>query len=329
MNHRPLQFSDLFRDRRYRIALYDRNETCLAGECFPSVNLSHSFDVREGRVRIVDKSTFGHKGVYAIVLEDDKFSNIIVRERLEIVAVWLLALIVISILGYVLARLFMEPVRSRREKLDQFIRESTHELNTPLSALLMSVDAKGPDADRHDERIKISARRLSEIYADLTYLFLRSHEEKPVVVELGALIEREIERLLPLAERKRVTFVLERENRLSLYMDKESLTRLVNNLLNNAIKYNKIAGTVTVRIEGNRLSVADTGIGIASEKLGEIYKRFYRATEESGGFGLGLHIVHKICRHYAIDLDVVSKEGEGTTFTLCFPADVCEYSKDS
>ena len=323
MNHRPLQFSELTQNRDYRIAFYDKNGSCLAGQCFASVNLSENFTEKAGRVRIVDRSTFGHKGVDAIVLEDDHFKELIARKRLEIVAVWLLSLIAVSILGYVLARLFMEPVRSRREKIDQFIKESTHELNTPVSALLMSVDAKGPDADEHDERIKISARRLSEIYADLTYLFLRSQEEKPVMIELGSFIEREIERLLPLAERKKVTFSLDVKNRLPVLMDKESLTRLVNNLLNNAIKYNKIGGTVTVRIEGNCLSVSDTGIGIASEKLGEIYKRFYRATEESGGFGLGLHIVHKICRRYAIDLDVVSKEGEGTKFTLRFPPKVC------
>lgn len=324
MNHKPLQLSKLAENKHYRIAFYDQNGSCLAGQCFASVNLGENFREKAGHVRIVDRSTFGHKGVDAIVLEDDTFGDLIAQKRLEIIVFWLSALVAVSILGYILARLFMEPVRSRREKLDQFIKESTHELNTPISALLMSVDAKGSDANQHDERIKISARRLSEIYADLTYLFLRSHEEHPVVIELGGFIKRQIESLVPLAERKKVTFTLEVRNRLSVLMDKESLTRLVSNLLNNAIKYNKIGGKIIVRIEGDRLSVEDTGIGIASEKLGEIYKRFYRATEESGGFGLGLHIVHKICRRYGIDLDVVSKEGEGTKFTLRFPHEVCQ-----
>ena len=91
-----------------------------------------------------------------------------------------------------------------------------------------------------------------------------------------------------------------------------------NNLLSNAIKYNKLGGEIEVTTKGQTLIIKDSGIGIAKEHQSEIYKRFYRATDESGGFGLGLNIVYKICKTYDIDINMESQYGKGTEFWLEF-----------
>ena len=75
---------------------------------------------------------------------------------------------------------------------------------------------------------------------------------------------------------------------------------------------------IEVILEENILIIKDSGIGINKDKIKDIYKRYYRATEQSGGFGLGLNIVNMICKRYHIKIDVESIEKEGTTFKLTF-----------
>lgn len=101
-------------------------------------------------------------------------------------------------------------------------------------------------------------------------------------------------------------------------MDKDDFIRLFNNLFSNAIKYNKINGKIEVILKDKTLSIKDSGIGIKKEKIKDIYKRYYRATSQSGGFGLGLNIVNMICKKYDIKIEVESFENEGTTFKLLF-----------
>jgi len=89
---------------------------------------------------------------------------------------------------------------------------------------------------------------------------------------------------------------------------------MFNNIVSNAIKYNKIGGTINITLKENILKVEDSGIGIKKDRLKDIFKRYYRATKEQGGFGVGLNIVHQICKAYNIKVDVKSTENEGSTF---------------
>ena len=84
------------------------------------------------------------------------------------------------------------------------------------------------------------------------------------------------------------------------------------------VKYNKINGSIKIILKDNTLSISDTGIGIQEEKIKDIYKRYYRATSQQGGFGIGLNIVSIICEKYNIKLKLDSKIDKGSTFTLKF-----------
>ena len=101
-------------------------------------------------------------------------------------------------------------------------------------------------------------------------------------------------------------------------INKDDFIRIFNNLISNAIKYNKIGGTIEISLQNNILKISDTGIGIEKNKLEDIYKRYYRATQEQGGFGIGLNIVNKICKIYNIKINVESQINKGTSFTLLF-----------
>jgi len=104
----------------------------------------------------------------------------------------------------------------------------------------------------------------------------------------------------------------------SLHVNEESLTKLIDNLLSNAIKYNRLNGSIEVTLDFEKLSVKDSGIGIASSKLGDITKRYKRANSDKGGFGIGLDIVNTICKTNGFRLEIDSKENEGSTFSIYF-----------
>ena len=101
-------------------------------------------------------------------------------------------------------------------------------------------------------------------------------------------------------------------------IDKDDFIRIFNNLVSNAIKYNKMGGIIDISLQNNILKISDSGIGIEKDKINDIYKRYYRATKEQGGFGIGLNIVSYICSFYKIKIIVDSQINKGTTFSLTF-----------
>ena len=103
----------------------------------------------------------------------------------------------------------------------------------------------------------------------------------------------------------------------------ERITEILDNLVSNAIKYNKPNGSIIVTLRGAVLTVEDTGIGIDHDELPHIFSRFYTVDKshgESVGFGLGLPIVRKLCDRSGWKLSVDSVKGEGTVFTVDFGA---------
>ncbi len=99
---------------------------------------------------------------------------------------------------------------------------------------------------------------------------------------------------------------------------------MIDNLLGNAIKFNRDGGSieVTVHTDGDTTTIAvrDTGIGIGEEDRGRVFERFFRASEDIAGNGLGLAISHEIVRAHDGELTVASEPGVGSTFTVALPA---------
>jgi two-component system OmpR family sensor kinase len=146
-----------------------------------------------------------------------------------------------------------------------------------------------------------------------------------IVIEelsLNKILKEELTYLSLLAEKKKIDIELHNIDEISFKIDKESFVRLVHNLVNNAIKYNKMNGSIDIYIEAGKIIIKDTGIGIPKVDQKAIYERFYRATNQVGGFGLGLNIVHKVCETYGIEISFESTVKVGTTFVLTFPTNV-------
>jgi two-component system OmpR family sensor kinase len=223
--------------------------------------------------------------------------------------------------GLYLAKLFLKPMRESIVLLDRFIKDTTHELNTPLSAILANIEMMDIDVMVEKNRTKlnrinIAATTVSHLYKDLTYLTLEQEkEDNKEIIILKILIQNRAEYFQILAQSKKLTCKLDL-NDATIYADKRKITRVIDNLISNAIKYNKREGIVGITLREGILIIWDTGIGIETSKVPFVFDRYIRFNESEGGFGVGLSIVKNILDEYHIDIVVESKEGEGTKMVL-------------
>ncbi|MBK6547237.1 MAG: HAMP domain-containing histidine kinase [Arcobacter sp.] len=299
----------------YKISFYDKDKNLLFGNLNEKLNFEQNFYNDEEKLIIVDSSTVGHLGIWYIALKDNSLKEKISNLKLNIFLIFLIFYTIIAIVSWSLAKLFLKPIKDERERLNNFIKDTTHELNTPISAIIMSCEDDNLTKKQID-RIKFSAKRVSEIYKDLTYIFLGNIEKKSLdKIDLSKVIKEEIINFEPMIARKRLKINLNIEE-FFYEINKDDFIRLFNNLFSNAIKYNKTDGNIDIILQNRELIIKDSGIGISKDKIKDIFNRYYRATNQSGGFGLGLNIVNMICKTYNIKIDVQSSENIGSTFTL-------------
>ena len=302
-------------NQNYKISFYDKDKNLLFGNLNEKLNFEQNFYNDEEKLIIVDSSTVGHLGIWYIALKDNSLKEKISNLKLNIFLIFLIFYTIIAIVSWSLAKLFLKPIKNERERLNNFIKDTTHELNTPISAIIMSCEDDNLTKKQLD-RIKFSAKRVSEIYKDLTYIFLGNIEKKSLdKIDLSKVIKEEIINFEPMIARKRLKININIEE-FFYEINKDDFIRLFNNLFSNAIKYNKTDGNIDIILQNSELIIKDSGIGISKDKIKDIFNRYYRATNQSGGFGLGLNIVNMICKTYNIKIDVQSSENIGSTFTL-------------
>lgn len=232
-------------------------------------------------------------------------------------------------------------VLGRMNALDQsrqeFVANVSHELKTPmtsmkvLAASLLSEDNVDPAVYREfledidseiDRENKIISDLLALVKEDRTNIDLEMTE-----TDINELAETVMKRMRPIAEIADIAMTLINRREVHAEVDSTRINLVLTNLIENAIKYNREHGEVTVTVDADEeyftLSVADNGIGIPEEDQARIFERFFRVdksrSREIGGTGLGLSITKSaILRHHGT-ISVESKEGEGTTFTVRIP----------
>ena len=215
-----------------------------------------------------------------------------------------------------------------------FVANISHELKTPVGAIAVLGEAligeKDPAViDRVAGRMVGEARRAVDAIDDL--LELSRIESGPLleaVVELDAVVAAAIARGRVIDEPKGVTVTsLDGRPEVTLRADSRQLVAALGNLVENAVKYSDAGGAVQVRTRIDdraiELMVADHGIGIPARDLERIFERFYRVdrarSRTTGGTGLGLSIVRHVASNHGGEVQVSSREGEGSTFVLRLP----------
>lgn len=313
ISHDP-RFSILLLDERFRPVYVSEKKLE-----FPEQLGFSTTDAYFYYVDVIELDSF--KKVRYIVVRAASITPLLEETRHSIYLFLIFSILFLSGIAYALSNLFLEPVRVAIAKLDGFIRDTGHELNTPISVITMSVEQLNgldirPEQSKHIQRINVAARTLSHLYNDLTFLLMHDRlRDLTETVDMLELCGERIEYFRPIAEGKKI-FVVTNLSQSCCHADRNKLSRVIDNLLSNAIKYTRASGTITVTLDPNRLSVSDNGIGITPEQKEKIFSRYTRFDDANGGFGIGLDIVRMVCDEYGFHIDVESVPGEGSTFSL-------------
>ena len=231
----------------------------------------------------------------------------------------------------------LQTIKAVEQSRQEFVSNVSHELKTPITSIRVLADSLMGMGEVPKELYKefmtdISDEidRESKIIDDLLSLVRMdkvSPEKSIAQVNINSLIEMVLKRLRPIARKRNIELIFESMREVTADIDEVKLSLAINNLVENAIKYNKTDGWVRVTLDADHkffyLKVADSGIGIPEEFKDRVFERFYRVdkarSRETGGTGLGLAITKSVVLMHHGAIRVESKEGEGTVFLVRIP----------
>lgn len=311
-------------DEKFKTSLYDANyKLILSTQEHPKDSLIEVSYTNNKIIRYITNPKNYYLNTQYVVIEmrDD---GVWLDKTIKTISMYsLVFFIIMLIMGYFLLKLFLKPMRDSLHLLDRFIKDTTHELNTPVSTIMTNIELI--DRDSLDDkyllkiinRIDIGAKTISNIYDDLTYLMLNnkviSNNED---INLKDLIEQRVEYFTLLLNMKHIELVSNLDSDARLNCDRKKFTKLIDNILSNAIKYNKIKGSIIVELGKNSLSIKDTGKGIKKEHIDLMFDRYARFDKDVGGFGIGLNIVKLICKEYNLDIKIDSQVDKYTKVSI-------------
>ena len=322
--HINIDKSDIYpRDERFNSAIYDSSKkkifsTLLMGD----VKLDEVIYLKDGYIHLIKEPESYYLGSkYVIVeIEDDNiwFLNI----KYKMLFWFLFSFILLLFVGYFIAKQFLKPMRESIQMLDRFIKDTTHELNTPIAAILSNIQMINKDnidekLAKKINRIEIGAKTISNIYEDLTFVSLNnqiiSNNEK---LNFSQILNQRVDFFKSIANSKQIEFILDIKENVFIVCDIKKLSKLIDNILSNAIKYNKFQGFIKVTLKDKILIIEDSGKGMSKDNLSNLFTRYKRFDKSVGGFGIGLNIVSLIANEYDFEIDVISKIDVGTRIKI-------------
>jgi signal transduction histidine kinase len=242
----------------------------------------------------------------------------------KVTMILLLIVLLIFALSIFFLNRFSTPFKQINKKLDNFIKDSMHEINTPLSIININIDlySRKNKTNKYLQRIKAATKTLSTIYDDMDYLIKNNRVDfnTESIAMHNFLIER-VSYFTEIAAMKDIELVCLKCDSVNIEFNTTQLQRIIDNSISNAIKYSHAQSKVEISLINNvknyQLIFKDYGIGMKNPD--KIFERYYRESSQVGGFGIGLNIVKSIIDQNYIDLHVSSIYKEGSTFTYTFP----------
>jgi signal transduction histidine kinase len=287
-------------------------------------------------------------GAFAVVLQPDfdvapelsapqaaqaAYAAAVERVGLSLLVADVVAVAMVSVIAWLLARRTLEPVRDAHLRQQRFVADASHETRNPLTAI-KTMTSVALERDRSAKELRSaltsvdeSVDRLIRITGDLLLL---ARTDDPLTVpirdaaDLSVIVSETIDGLRHTPGASRVHAALEPD--LPVEVDASQIERVARNLIENGLRHAGPAATVTVRTSPADgvvvLEVADDGPGIAAVDLSRIFEPFYRPGDQGrsrDGVGLGLAIARDLSHRNGGDLTVASVVGRGTTFRLVLP----------
>ncbi|WP_295048645.1 HAMP domain-containing sensor histidine kinase [Sulfurimonas sp.] len=305
----------------FESAIYDIDKNLIfsTSKDISITNSKDSFFTKASNSYLISPLTPYYFGAAFIVVEK-KSKNLDILDNLIFIAI--VTIIITLITSVFLVNLVLRPIRENIKLLDSFIKDTTHELNTPITAILTNIETINSSscdekALRKLQRIKIASQSISNIYEDLVYILLNHKTStQNIDLDLSKILIQRIEYFTNMAQAKNIDFVLDAKDEIHFKADKKKMQRLIDNLLSNAIKYSNKDTTIKILLSENSLSIEDEGKGMSEQEVEKIFTRYLRFDKSQGGFGIGYSIIKSIVDEYNIKIDITSKQKQGTKVTL-------------
>jgi len=243
---------------------------------------------------------------------------------LQIESTLILIIVLVSLLslaGILISKLAIDPLELYTRNLQSLSKETLHELNLPISTIQTNLhmlkkninDAK--DAKRV-ARIESACSMLSQRYNELDYMIkTQTKQELRETFDLCELIQQRINFLQPLYPQIYFDLAI---TSVEVFTDKIGLTKVIDNLIDNGIKYSPSSNTIKIELDKDTLCIEDFGIGMDEVELLKIFDTYYQSDQSIKGFGIGLTMVKRFCDTNEIALNFHSQVGVGTKVTLQF-----------
>lgn len=236
-------------------------------------------------------------------------------------------LLSITALIFVLSLFFLDrfalPFQRLNQRLDRFIKDSMHEINTPLAIINVNIDLYNRihPQNKYLQRVKAATKTLATLYNDMDYLIKNERLSFGYeTIDLSGYLQERCDYFGEVAALKNISIEPRIEGDMKIFFNPTQLQRIIDNNLSNAIKYSHEGGDIEVILEpaegGCAMRFRDEGIGI--EDVERIFERYYRENRDKGGFGIGLNIVKSIIDKAGIELSIDSEYGKGSTFSYLF-----------
>ena len=310
---------------------YKKNVQTLDEAIFSKMRLC-SFDLKcdEFRLDFVEKESYelyklykgdkelssyfsiptSQKSSLKIYLSKDSYNQKVIELQKRQLLSFLAVMLVVIILSILFSIYTLRPFRNALHLTEEFIKDILHDFNTPISTLRLNSSMLKDEIGENSKikRIENSIQTILNLQSNLQS-YLSSHTLQKERVDLKELVLGSVSQIQ--GSYKNLKFIVQIDKR-EVSVNKNSLSRIIDNLLTNAAKYNKQNGSITVKLIGNHLEIEDTGKGIKNPT--KIFDRFYK--EQERGIGIGLHIVKKLCDELNVNISVESELNVGTKFTL-------------
>ena len=226
-------------------------------------------------------------------------------------------------------------LRTIEEMKDDFVSNMTHELKTPIAIAYSANDALLNYDTANDSQKKVTylniankqLKRLGELVENILAMSMERRKTmklKPEEIQLHPFVD-EIAAAQRMRGEKNIIINVNIDNDIMVEADRTHLTNVLNNLIDNAIKYSGDSVEITIVGDNKNLSVSDNGIGISSKSIPYLFNKFYRVPhgnrQDIRGYGIGLYYVKSILDKMGWTIEVKSSEREGSVFTIKFSKD--------
>ena len=243
---------------------------------------------------------------------------------LEVQNIYLIAIVMlcfVALSAVFISKLAVDPLHEYVKNLQNLSKETLHELNLPISTIMsnsqmLSKSLDDEKAHKRLKRIDSACEMLKQRYNELEYMIkMQSKQDVKETFLLNQLIGQRVlflQHIYP-----HIEFKLHLEE-LELTNDKTGLSKVIDNIIDNGVKYSPNSNVIDIRLNTQTLEIQDYGLGMDEVELLQIFDNYYQANDNMQGFGIGLSMVKRFCDTNNIDLSFNSSPNNGTTVLLNF-----------